>query len=223
MVCTPIFKQVAAFLQGGGASPLRATKKASPFQRQSVVLKPTLIINHSSAESLDKEKKEALILEASKIVAKTLGKPESYVMCSLTESTMSFGGKIGVRRNSLACVSSAQSLCHGIDCSRRPLPSHHTPQPTVFLYLTSIGHIGSDTNPCVGWQAHACLDDAVSTGLPVLNPCLSIHHQSIVDREAAKALTDLVTEKLSIPKNRVFIQFVDSAAANFGWQGNTFG
>lgn len=52
---------------------------------------------------------------------------------------------------------------------------------------TSIGHIGSDTNP-----------------------------------EAAKQLTDLVSSKLNIPKNRIFIQFVDSAASNFGWQGNTF-
>jgi hypothetical protein len=68
---------------------------------------------------------------------------------------------------------------------RNPTP---TAQPTAFLYLTSIGHIGSDTNP-----------------------------------DAAKALTDLVHEKLQIPKNRIFIQFVDSSAANFGWQGNTFG
>lgn len=91
----------SAFL---GATPLRTgaaaatTKKAAnPFQRRSLVLQPTLIINHSAEAPLEKPEKEALILEASKIVAKTLGKPESYVMCSLTEATMSFGGKIGVR------------------------------------------------------------------------------------------------------------------------------
>lgn len=92
---------VSAFLGGTplrtGAAPATAKRAGNPFQRQSVVLQPTLIINHSSDAALDKAAKEALILEASKIVAKTLGKPESYVMTSLSEGTMSFGGKIGVR------------------------------------------------------------------------------------------------------------------------------
>lgn len=181
--------QAAAFL--GATTPLRTatlTKKSNPFQRQSVVLKPTLIINHSSGESMDQAKKEALILEASQIVAKTLGKPESYVLVSLTEATMSFGGKVGptaflylVRDDFRLRLSGVGN--DAIHPLTHPLALHrkHPKQ-------TSIGHIGSDTNP-----------------------------------EAAKALTELVSANLNIPKNRIFIQFVDSAAANFGWQGNTFG
>lgn len=150
-------QQAAAFL---GASPLRAPANAAaaarPFQRLAgKTLKPTLIINHSSEETLDKAQKEALILDASKIVAKTLGKPESYVMVGLNEATMSFGGKVG---------------------------------PTAFAYIASIGRIGPETNP-----------------------------------EAASELTALISERLSIPKNRIFIQFMDSSGANFAWQGNTFG
>lgn len=49
------------------------------------------------------------------------------------------------------------------------------------------------------------------------------HIGSDTNPEAAKLLTGLVSEKLGIPKNRVFIQFVDSSPTNFGWQGNTFG
>jgi len=40
---------------------------------------------------------------------------------------------------------------------------------------------------------------------------------------AAKELTALVTQHLGIPGSRVFIQFSDAAAANFAWQGSTFG
>ena len=80
--------QAAAFL---GAVPTRqgatAAKKPSLFKRSSVILKPTLIINHSGNDLPEKEQ-EAVILEASKIVAKELGKPESYVLVSLNKATM---------------------------------------------------------------------------------------------------------------------------------------
>lgn len=41
--------------------------------------------------------------------------------------------------------------------------------------------------------------------------------------EAAAQLTALLSQRLSIPKNRIFIQFMDSSGANFAWQGKTFG
>jgi phenylpyruvate tautomerase len=43
------------------------------------------------------------------------------------------------------------------------------------------------------------------------------------NKPAAKELTALVEKHMGIPANRVFIQFSDAAAANFAWQGNTFG
>lgn len=43
------------------------------------------------------------------------------------------------------------------------------------------------------------------------------------NKPAAKELTALVEKHLGIPGDRVFIQFSDAAAANFAWQGNTFG
>jgi phenylpyruvate tautomerase len=150
--CSCLYQEATAFMK---ASPLSSvSRRAGVFARKSVVLKPTLIIQHTGGE-LSEDKKEAFLKEASKTVSSTLGKAESYVMVSLSPSTMSFGGK---------------------------------PGNAAFLYLASIGHIGPETN-----------------------------------KPAARELTDLVEKHLGIPGDRVFIQFSDAAAANFAWQGNTFG
>ena len=69
--CLLLLLQPAASFFSAPVSSTRATV----FARKSVVLKPTLLIQHTAGE-LSADKKEALVAEASKIVSTTIGKPE---------------------------------------------------------------------------------------------------------------------------------------------------
>lgn len=44
-----------------------------------------------------------------------------------------------------------------------------------------------------------------------------------VNRELSRKLCDLLEEKLQVPPDRVYINFSDITAQNWGWDGSTFG
>ncbi|PNW69968.1 hypothetical protein CHLRE_17g700100v5 [Chlamydomonas reinhardtii] len=91
----------------------------------------------------------------SKAVASSVGKPEQWVMASVTtDKPMIYGG---------------------------------TEEPCAFGYLMSIGSIGGDKN-----------------------------------KKISAAICEVLTAKLGVPANRVYIQFSDAKASDVGWDGSTF-
>ena len=100
-------------------------------------------------------KKEALIKAASKVVADCTGKPESYVMVTLTECAGSLAGQVG---------------------------------PMAFADVRGIGGLDKKTNG-----------------------------------NLAKALGDLLKKELNIAPDRIYLNFTDVAASNWGFKGSTFG
>jgi phenylpyruvate tautomerase len=44
-----------------------------------------------------------------------------------------------------------------------------------------------------------------------------------VNRQLSQKLCRLLNEALGVPPNRVYVNFADIKAANWGWNGNTFG
>ena len=60
-------------------------------------------------------------------------------------------------------------------------------------------------------------------------PCAFVHLASIgrigpdTNPTMSKTICEILEKHLDIPSNRVYIQFYDSSAANFGWDKATFG
>jgi len=44
-----------------------------------------------------------------------------------------------------------------------------------------------------------------------------------VNRRLSRAICDLLKKELQIPSDRVYLNFTDVAAENWGWNGETFG
>jgi phenylpyruvate tautomerase len=44
-----------------------------------------------------------------------------------------------------------------------------------------------------------------------------------VNRQISKKVCQLLSESLSVPPNRIYLNFTDVGAANWGWNGDTFG
>ena len=44
-----------------------------------------------------------------------------------------------------------------------------------------------------------------------------------VNRKLSQKLCRLLSESLGVPQNRIYLNFTDFEASNWGWQGNTFG
>jgi phenylpyruvate tautomerase PptA (4-oxalocrotonate tautomerase family) len=44
-----------------------------------------------------------------------------------------------------------------------------------------------------------------------------------VNRQLAQKIGDLLNESLGVPPDRIYLNFTDVAAANWGWDGDTFG
>lgn len=44
-----------------------------------------------------------------------------------------------------------------------------------------------------------------------------------VNRKLSRKVCDALSDLLGIPQNRVYLNFTDVDAADWGWQGNTFG
>jgi phenylpyruvate tautomerase len=100
------------------------------------------------------ESKQALLKKATVFIAVMLGKPESFVMVSITpESPLFFGGN---------------------------------DQPTAFVQLKSIG---LPKDRCAEFSEKIC---------------------------------GFLQQELKIPKERIFIDFIELDGKMFGWSGKTF-
>jgi phenylpyruvate tautomerase PptA (4-oxalocrotonate tautomerase family) len=104
---------------------------------------------------LPEEKVNPLLTSLSKAVAGTIGKPEQYVMVTISQSAMLMSGK---------------------------------PGDAAFLDIRSIGGLNSETN-----------------------------------RKLSQQLCKLLKDSLGIAPDRVYLNFTDVEAGNWGWNGSTFG
>ena len=105
--------------------------------------------------TLADEKKKALLASLSKIVAGTIGKPEQYVMVTLSPAAVLMSGK---------------------------------PGDAAFVDIRSIGGLSDSVN-----------------------------------RQLAQKVCASLKESLGVPPDRVYLNFTDVPAGNWGWNGDTFG
>lgn len=101
------------------------------------------------------EKRNALLVALSKIVAQTIGKPEQYVMVTISPAAILMSGKAG---------------------------------PACFIDIRSIGGLTGEVN-------------------------------EKLTREVCQTLNEM----LGVPPERIYLNFTDVAASDWGWKGNTFG
>jgi phenylpyruvate tautomerase len=104
---------------------------------------------------LSDDKRKLLLAALSKIVAETIGKPEEYVMVTVSPAAMLMSGK---------------------------------PGEAAFVDVRSIGGLSGD-----------------------------------VRRKLSQKICNLLNDSLAVPQNRIYLNFTDVAAGNWGWNGNTFG
>jgi len=114
---------------------------------------PLLKLETTVAISEDKQK--ALLSSLSKTVAETIGKPEQYVMVTISQAAMAMSGK---------------------------------PGNAAFMDIRSIGGLSGDVN-----------------------------------RKLSQQVCKLLNDSLGIPPDRVYLNFSDVDAGNWGWNGSTFG
>ena len=105
--------------------------------------------------SLSDDKRKALLAALSKIVAETIGKPEDYVMVTVSQAAILMSGK---------------------------------PGEAAFVDLRSIGGLSHEVN-----------------------------------RQLSQKLCRLLHESLGVPESRIYLNFTEVAASNWGWKGATFG
>jgi len=105
--------------------------------------------------ALSDDKRNSLLTTLSKIVAETIGKPETYVMVTLSPSAILMAGE---------------------------------PSDAAFVDVRSIGGLSSDVN-----------------------------------RQLSQKICATLKEALSIEPNRIYLNLSDIDAANWGWNGSTFG
>jgi len=105
--------------------------------------------------SLSDDKRKALLAALSRIVAETIGKPEDYVMVTVSQAAILMSGK---------------------------------PGEAAFVDLRSIGGLSHEVN-----------------------------------RQLSQKLCRLLHESLGVPESRVYLNFTEVAASNWGWKGATFG
>jgi len=101
------------------------------------------------------EKEKPLLAALSKVVAGTIGKPEQYVMITVSHSAMLMSGKAG---------------------------------DAAFADIRSIGGLNDETN-----------------------------------RKLSQQICKLLKDSLGIASDRVYLNFTDVEAGNWGWNGSTFG
>jgi phenylpyruvate tautomerase len=105
--------------------------------------------------TLSDDKRKTLLASLSRIVSETIGKPEQYVMVTISPTAIMMSGASG---------------------------------DAAFADLRSIGGLGPDVN-----------------------------------RRLSQKLCQLLDESLAVPPNRVYLNFTDVRAGNWGWNGATFG
>ena len=104
---------------------------------------------------LSEDERKALLASLSKAVAGTIGKPEQYVMVSISQTAMVMSGEAG---------------------------------GAAFVDIRSIGGVTGDVN-----------------------------------RKLSQQVCKLLNESLGIAPDRVYLNFTDVEASNWGWNGSTFG
>jgi phenylpyruvate tautomerase PptA (4-oxalocrotonate tautomerase family) len=105
--------------------------------------------------SLADEQKKQLLAALSELVAGAIGKPEQYVMVSITPASILMGGK---------------------------------PGDAAFVDIRSIGGLSGEVN-----------------------------------RQLSQKISGLLKKVLNLPADRVYLNFSDIEANNWGWNGTTFG
>lgn len=101
------------------------------------------------------DKQDAIVAEASRVLARDTGKPETYCMVVFETAAIALGGKAG---------------------------------PAAFVDIRGIGGLTREVN-----------------------------------NRLAKSFCDLLEARLGIPQDRVYLNFTDVAAQNWGMKGATFG
>jgi len=101
------------------------------------------------------DKRKGLLTSLSKAAAGTIGKPEQYVMVTLSQAAMVMSGK---------------------------------PGDAAFVDIRGIGGLSGDVN-----------------------------------RKLSQQVCKLLTDSLGISPDRVYLNFTDVDASNWGWNGSTFG
>ena len=114
---------------------------------------PLLRLETSAA--LPEDKRKVLLASLSKAVAETIGKPEQYVMVTVSQAGMLMSGK---------------------------------PGDGAFVDLRSIGGLSDEVN-----------------------------------RKLSQQVCKLLKDSLGISPDRVYLNFTDVDAGNWGWNGSTFG
>ena len=105
--------------------------------------------------ALSEEQQSAVLAALSKIVAGAIGKPEQYVMVTVSQSAILMSGQ---------------------------------DDGAAFADVRSIGGLTGEVN-----------------------------------RKLTEQVCKLMNDSLGIPPDRVYINFTDVKAGNWGWDGNTFG
>lgn len=104
---------------------------------------------------LSEDKGKPLLAALSKAVASVIGKPEQYVMVTVSQSAMLMSGKAG---------------------------------DAAFVDIRSIGGLNGETN-----------------------------------RKLSQQICKLLKDSLGIAPDRIYLNFTDVEAGNWGWNGSTFG
>jgi phenylpyruvate tautomerase PptA (4-oxalocrotonate tautomerase family) len=104
---------------------------------------------------LTDDKRKALLASLSKIVAETIGKPEQYVMLTISPAAILMSGK---------------------------------PGDAALVDVRSIGGLSGDVN-----------------------------------RRLSQKVCRLLNESLGVPQERIYLNFTQVEAGNWGWKGTTFG
>jgi phenylpyruvate tautomerase PptA (4-oxalocrotonate tautomerase family) len=105
--------------------------------------------------ALSDSQRKSLLPALSKIVAETIGKPETYVMVTINPSAILMAGK---------------------------------PGDAAFVDVRSIGGLSTQVN-----------------------------------QQLSKKVSTLLNQTLGIAESRIYLNFSDVDASNWGWNGSTFG
>jgi len=105
--------------------------------------------------SVSDDQRQQLLASLSKIVAETIGKPEQYVMVTISPSSIFMSGKSG---------------------------------NAAFLDIRSIGGLSDEVN-----------------------------------RQLSQKVCGLLAQFLQIQQNRIYLNFTEVKAGDWGWNGSTFG
>jgi phenylpyruvate tautomerase len=113
------------------------------------------LLKLETTAGLSDDKRKALLAALSRILAETVGKPEDYVMVTVSQAAILMSGK---------------------------------PGEAAFVDLRSIGGLSHEVN-----------------------------------RQLSQKLCRLLHESLGVPESRIYLNFTEVAASNWGWKGATFG